>query len=85
MTMTDGQLLAYLGTDVRRWAEVFVQRVRDMPGLALDEGAMIGWFANAIETGRTAGRQELCPHPEDRLFVHGDLRICGSCGKGLSE
>lgn len=38
-----------MGTDGQKWARAFVDRFGG------DEGLMIGWFANAIETGRTAG------------------------------
>ena len=33
-----------------KWAAAFVQRAKVNPRLPFDEGAMIGWFANAIET-----------------------------------
>lgn len=47
-------------TNARAWAQVFCDRFR----IAREEGGwvddpealMIGWFANAIETGRMAGR-----------------------------
>jgi len=37
-------------TDARVWAEEFAKVRPDV-----DRGLMIGWFANAIETGRDAG------------------------------
>lgn len=37
-------------TDAQKWAKAFCERNPDA-----DEGTMIGWFANAIETGRSAG------------------------------
>lgn len=40
-------------TDARVWAEQFCKVVQ--AGATVDEGFMIGWFANAIETGRTVG------------------------------
>lgn len=45
-------------TDAREWAKAFKQRVEANPELALDEGFLIGWFANAIERGRDAGAKE---------------------------
>lgn len=56
---TDDELLARLGTDAEKWAEEFVSMFRASvvsraPG-SVDEGVMIGWFANAIEAGRSAG------------------------------
>ncbi len=40
-------------TDASIWVEEF-QKVCS----GVDEGLMLGWFANAIEVGRAAGRQE---------------------------
>lgn len=48
-------------TDAKIWAEEFMRVVGDMvaDGHSVDhpltEGFMIGWFANAIETGRAVG------------------------------
>ena len=49
--LTDGGLLGYMGTDAQRWAQEFCA-MHDG-----DEGLMIGWFANAIEAGRSAPRR----------------------------
>jgi hypothetical protein len=46
--MTDGELLAYMGDDAAKWASEFCKIARDL-GHDIDEGWMIGWFANAIE------------------------------------
>lgn len=44
-------------TDAQTWAREFMslfgKRKDD-----IDEGLMIGWFANAIETGRDAGQRD---------------------------
>jgi hypothetical protein len=52
-TMSDGELLAWMGTDATRWAHVFEMAAGRVP---LDDeerrGWLIGWFANAIEAGR---------------------------------
>jgi hypothetical protein len=44
-------------TDASVWASEFMrmfsQRLNE-----IDEGLMIAWFANAIETGRDAGKNE---------------------------
>ena len=42
------KLAGVCGTDAFKWAEAFQQIVVDK-GLVIDEGLMIGWFANAIE------------------------------------
>lgn len=41
-------------TDAAVWARAFLRVVHDLDG-DFDEGFVIGWFANAIETGRAAG------------------------------
>lgn len=58
-----GQLLARLGTDGQAWAREFLRRFDGEPvgGDRVDEGLMIGWFANAIETGRSAGQTVTLP------------------------
>jgi hypothetical protein len=45
-----GDTLDRLGTDAQLWAREFVALAPPT-----DVGTMIGWFANAIETGRSAG------------------------------
>lgn len=42
-------------TDAAVWAEEFPRIYQD--GVVLDFGLMIGWFANAIEVGRDAGKR----------------------------
>lgn len=41
-------LLGTLGDDAAKWAEAF-QQIVVRRGVKIDEGLMIGWFANAIE------------------------------------
>lgn len=42
------ELVEEQNTDAREWAKAFCQTLKDNPGLVLDEGLMIGWFANPI-------------------------------------
>lgn len=42
-------------TDARMWATEFMARWQHRLE-EVDEGLMLVWFANAIETGRTAGQ-----------------------------
>jgi hypothetical protein len=44
--------------DARDWAKAFVEHVRADSGIAFDESAMIGWFANAIMRGYEEGIAE---------------------------
>lgn len=37
--------------DARDWAAAFVERSREDPAFAQDEGTMLGWFANALMRG----------------------------------
>ena len=52
-------------TDAAVWAEEFMNIANKLEIKGIDEGWMIGWFANAIETGRQFGRLEIkeckCP------------------------
>ena len=50
-SMTEPELLQACGTDAARWAAAFQQKIVDA-GKPIDEGLMIGWFANAIERAR---------------------------------
>jgi hypothetical protein len=45
-------------TDAQVWAEEFIKRVQNDPTRALDEGTMIGWFANAIMAGYDEARRK---------------------------
>lgn len=74
-------------TDARVWAKEFCHL-----NPALDEGTMIGWFANAIETGRSAGvnatRSELhhadCPNCSHPYTVETEHQFpCKECGATL--
>jgi len=75
-------------TDAQVWAAEFVRifagkeiREHEAEG-AVDEGTMIAWFANAIETGRSAGRKETCPHG-DTFFIDDTTECCRKCGSLL--
>ena len=49
--MSDGDLLAKMGTDAKIWANEYMERFgNELP----DEDNLMGWFANAIEAGRGA-------------------------------
>jgi hypothetical protein len=49
MTMSGPELLQECGDDAVKWAAAFCQYAKHN-GLEVDEGWMISWFANAIET-----------------------------------
>ena len=51
--MDSGELVNALGDDASKWAEAFQEIVVDQ-GLEINEGLMIGWFANAIEGSYSA-------------------------------
>lgn len=56
---SDGELLEWMGTDAMRWARAFSRVIETIPAHTDADhfGALlIGWFANAIEAGRSAGR-----------------------------
>jgi hypothetical protein len=54
--MTDSEMLAKMGTDGSKWAAEFRRIALELGYSDMDEGWLIGWFANAIEMGRDAGR-----------------------------
>lgn len=37
--------------DAQVWVHEWMRTIKDHPGIATDEGTMIGWFANAIMAG----------------------------------
>jgi len=49
--MEDKQKELIGNLDAKFWAEEFIKRAKEDPSFAIDEGNMIGWFANAIMTG----------------------------------
>lgn len=49
---TNADLLAELGTDGQKWAGAFM--AKNFSSDQIDEGLMIGWFANAIMAGHDA-------------------------------
>jgi hypothetical protein len=51
--VSDNDLIG--NTDARAWAQRFVERAAENPEIPKDEGAMLAWFAGAIEAGRDAG------------------------------
>lgn len=50
LSMKDHELIAACGDDGAAWAAAFVQTAENLGIRGIDEGWMIGWFANAIET-----------------------------------
>lgn len=49
------------------WAKEFVKIIKKNPSIPYDEGAMIGWFANAIMAGYDKGyKDKKCPDFEFR-------------------
>ena len=67
-------------TDAMVWAEEFC-RIFNGKFVNQDVGqdVMVTWFANAIETGRNAGRKETCPHT-DVFDITEDMSSCRTCG-----
>lgn len=58
MAETAGQVLERMGIDAAKWTDEFVRINPDVKVLPDTWGVMVGWFANAIEAGRSAGRAE---------------------------
>lgn len=47
--MSPGEMLSAVGDDASKWAAAFCQTAKKLGHGNIDEGWMIGWFANAIE------------------------------------
>lgn len=47
--MESNDMVDACGADASKWAAAFCQIAKKHQGLDIDEGWMIGWFANAIE------------------------------------
>lgn len=47
--MHSNEMVEACGADGSKWATAFCQHAKKIHGLDIDEGWMIGWFANAIE------------------------------------
>lgn len=50
--------------DARVWAKEWLETLAENPDIATDEGAMIGWFANAIMAGYDTAQSR---HPPERV------------------
>lgn len=65
---SSADMLARVGTDAQLWARAFL--AMDFEPDSIDEGLLIGWFANAIEAGRDAGlAAQPTPEPLDAQLV----------------
>lgn len=56
--MTDYETLEYCGADAAKWAEQFRLTAIRLGYSDMDEGWLIGWFANAIETAAQVRREK---------------------------
>ncbi|CAH1665458.1 MULTISPECIES: hypothetical protein [unclassified Chelatococcus] len=54
---SDGDFLERIGLDAAKWAHEFRTIAKRLGYSDMDEDWLIGWFANAIERGRDAGRE----------------------------
>lgn len=59
--MSGPQLLAELGDNAAAWAAAFCQHAKKLGHGDIDEGWMIGWFANAIENSTDVRRRRSEP------------------------
>jgi hypothetical protein len=56
IAMTSADMLTALGDDGQKWAKAFIQIIDKIGRDKIDEGFMIGWFANAIEHSNAVRR-----------------------------
>lgn len=62
--MEGPEMLAACADDAGKWAAAFQQHATKLGYSEMDEGWLIGWFANAIE-GSSDHRSRVSPQPED--------------------
>lgn len=65
--------------DAAVWVEEFLEAIHHNPAIAQDEGALLAWFAGAIETGRDAERPRFGRRVEDGGRM-GTIVRCETCG-----
>ena len=54
---TDWETIEYCGADAAKWAEQFRLTAIRLGYSDMDEGWLMGWFANAIETAAQVRRE----------------------------
>jgi len=86
--MSDAEALEFCGDNAMRWAEFFcqVQKGHNFP--KLDEGVMVGWFANAIEaswTKRSASAYRALPPALERETIQTLLDLLNPLHGSLDE
>lgn len=71
-----GKVLQAMGTDARLWAQEFMETFKKHAGQPpewLDEGLMIGWFANAIMAGYDNANWKHDEAQADRISIKKSL------------
>lgn len=71
-------------TDAQVWAQEFNDVLARQYNLRVDEGWLIGWFANAIEVGRDAGKRSADLSARGRILFEDDS-FCPGCGHNRDE
>jgi len=71
---TAPELLEALGDNAQKWAQAFMQL---SAGKEIDEGLMIGWFANAIEHSSDIRKICNCATKEYHNSNNPDILISG--------
>lgn len=61
------------------WAAEFARQVRSQYGVGLDEGWLIGWFANAMETAKRLDRVRFAESETCRTVVGQALGAASAC------
>jgi len=87
--MKSHQIILACGDDAGMWASAFCQTATKL-GMDIDEGWMIGWFANAIEAAWTKRMQRAEPEtrpvaPDDCIHGASLTMTCPLCESEASE
>lgn len=73
MAKTDGETLAEMGIDAQKWAQEWCRVATEILGSCderevIDEGWMIGWFANAIMAGHDEGYRKAIDDQDEPML-----------------
>lgn len=73
--------------DAMAWADEYIRIITENPDIDIDEGLMVGWFANALMTGHQRGYENGVRDSRSRFGervedggVMGTIVRCEMCG-----
>jgi uncharacterized protein (DUF608 family) len=64
--------------DAQIWVAEWMKTIKEHPGIPTDEGAMLGWFANAIMAGYDAAQHGM--HVDSAFAVDENVGLLAGVG-----